>query len=234
MKLGNLIAFYDDNQITIDGNTNVSFSEDVAKRYEAYGWEVLHVENGNEDLDGILAALNQAKQSKDKPTLIKMTTTIGFGSLNAGSHSVHGSPLKPDDVQQLKTTLGFDKDQSFVVPQEVYDFYHKKIIQPSQELNAAWDKTLQEYTAKYPDLGSEVSRRISGALPQGWESALPLYTPKDSAVATRKLSEIVLQNIQGTLPEMIGGSADLTPSNLTRWKEAVDFQHCLLYTSRCV
>ncbi|CAR24275.1 Transketolase [Lachancea thermotolerans] len=224
LKLGNLIAFYDDNQITIDGNTNVSFTEDVAKRYEAYGWEVLHVQNGNEDLDGILEALNQAKKSQDKPTLIKMTTTIGFGSLNAGSHSVHGSPLKPDDVKQLKTALGFNADQSFVVPQEVYDFYNKEIIQPGQQLNEAWNKTLEEYSAKYPELAAELKRRISGELPQGWESALPLYTPKDSAVATRKLSEIVLQNIQGTLPEMIGGSADLTPSNLTRWKEAVDFQ----------
>ncbi|CUS21985.1 LAQU0S04e05534g1_1 [Lachancea quebecensis] len=225
LKLGNLIAFYDDNQITIDGSTNVSFTEDVAKRYEAYGWEVLHVQNGNEDLDGILEALNQAKKSQDKPTLIKMTTTIGFGSLNAGSHSVHGSPLKPDDVKQLKTALGFNADQSFVVPQEVYDFYNKEIIQPGQQQNEAWNKTLEEYSAKYPELAAELKRRISGELPQGWESALPLYTPKDSAVATRKLSEIVLQNIQSTLPEMIGGSADLTPSNLTRWKEAVDFQH---------
>ncbi|SCU90035.1 LAME_0E06744g1_1 [Lachancea meyersii CBS 8951] len=224
LKLGNLIAVYDDNQITIDGNTNVSFTEDVAKRYEAYGWEVLYVENGNEDLDSIAECIAQAKQSKDKPTLIKMTTTIGFGSLQAGTHSVHGSPLKPDDVKQLKTTMGFDAEQSFVVPQEVYDLYNTQIIQPGVKQYNEWTQLLEQYSSKYPELAAEVTRRISGELPQDWEKTLPAFTPKDSPVATRKLSEIVLQNIQGALPEMIGGSADLTGSNLTRWKEAVDFQ----------
>ncbi|SCV04592.1 LANO_0G11144g1_1 [Lachancea nothofagi CBS 11611] len=224
LQLGNLIALYDDNQITIDGATNVSFTEDVAKRYEAYGWEVLHVANGNEDLDGLAQAIAQAKRSKDKPTLIKITTTIGFGSLQAGSHSVHGAPLKLDDVKQLKTNMGFDPERSFVVPQEVYDLYNTQIIQPGVQQYEAWTKLVQEYSAKYPELGAEVQRRLAGDLPRDWEAALPVYKPEDDAVATRKLSEIVLQNIQATLPEMIGGSADLTPSNLTRWKEAVDFQ----------
>ena len=120
LKLGNLICIYDDNHITIDGSTSISFDEDVAKRYEAYGWEVLYVENGNEDLDAIYNAIQKAKESKDKPTLIKMTTTIGYGSLMAGSHSVHGAPLKPDDIKQMKKKFGFDPEKSFVVPQEVY------------------------------------------------------------------------------------------------------------------
>ncbi|SCU82262.1 LADA_0C04082g1_1 [Lachancea dasiensis] len=224
LKLGNLIALYDDNQITIDGDTNVSFTEDVEKRYEAYGWEVLHVANGNEDLAAIAQAISQAKQSKDKPTLIKMTTTIGFGSLQAGTHSVHGAALKPDDVKQLKTKFGFNPDQSFVVPQEVYDLYNTQIIQPGVQQFNEWNQVLEKYSEKYPDLGAEIKRRVAGELPQDWAKALPRYTPQDSAVATRKLSEIVLQNIQSLLPEMIGGSADLTSSNLTRWKEAVDFQ----------
>ncbi|SCW01288.1 LAFE_0D09274g1_1 [Lachancea fermentati] len=224
LQLGNLICFYDDNQITIDGNTNVSFTEDVCMRYEAYGWEVLHVENGNEDLDAILNALEQAKKSKDKPTLIKMTTTIGYGSLNAGSHSVHGSPLKPDDVKQLKKKFGFNPDESFVVPQEVYDFYNKTVIQPGMKACEEWHKTFEGYCSTYPELGSELKRRLAYELPEGWEKALPTFTPKDSAVATRKLSEGVLQAIHSYLPELMGGSADLTSSNLTRWKEAVDFQ----------
>ena len=116
LKLGNLICIYDDNHITIDGSTSISFDEDVAKRYEAYGWEVLYVENGNEDLDAIYNAIQKAKESKDKPTLIKMTTTIGYGSLMAGSHSVHGAPLKSDDIKQMKKKFGFDPEKSFCCP----------------------------------------------------------------------------------------------------------------------
>lgn len=224
LKLGNLIAIYDDNKITIDGATKISFDEDVAKRYEAYGWEVLHVKNGNEDLEGIAKAIAKAKQSKDKPTLIKMSTTIGYGSLMAGSHSVHGSPLKPDDIKQLRKKFGFDPEKSFTVPQEVYDYYQKTIAQKGAETEQKWNALFKQYKQKYPELGAELERRLAGKLPEGWEKKLPVYTPKDSAIATRKLSEIVFQHIYDELPELIGGSADLTPSNLTRWKEAVDFQ----------
>lgn len=224
LQLGNLIAFWDDNKITIDGHTDVSFSEDVVKRYEAYGWEVLHIENGNEDLDAINEALEKAKLSKSKPTLIRMATTIGFGSLKAGSHSVHGSPLSSDDLKQLKSNLGFKPNESFVVPQEVYDYYHKSTIEPGLIANQDWDKLLEQYSVKYPELGLELNRRLAGELPQGWESKLPLFKPTDSAIASRKLSEMVLQAICNDIPEIIGGSADLTSSNLTRWKEAVDFQ----------
>lgn len=224
LKLGNLIAIYDDNKITIDGKTEVSFDEDVCKRYEAYGWEVLHVENGNEDLEAIAAAINMAKQSKDKPTLIKMTTTIGYGSLQAGSHSVHGSPLKEDDLKQLRKKFGFDPEKSFVVPQEIYDLYQAKLGKPGAKANQEWDALFAKYQQKYPEQGAELARRLSGELPEGWCSKLPTYTPADSAVATRKLSEIVFEKIHAELPELIGGSADLTPSNLTRWAEAVDFQ----------
>lgn len=223
LKLKNLIAFYDDNKITIDGNTNVSFDEDVGKRYEAYGWEVLSVENGNDDLDSISKALEQAKRS-DKPTLIKLVTTIGFGSLQAGTHAVHGAPLKADDIKQLKTKFGFNPEESFVVPQEVYDLYNKSTIEPGIEANNKWNALFEAYSAKFPELGAEIKRRLAGELPTGWENKLPTYTPKDSAVASRKLSEILLQNIFEDIPELIGGSADLTPSNLTRTKEVVDFQ----------
>ncbi|AGO12889.1 AaceriADL366Wp [[Ashbya] aceris (nom. inval.)] len=224
LKLGNLIAFYDDNKITIDGHTEVSFDEDVLKRYEAYGWEVLNVANGDENLEDIASALEQAKKSKDKPTLIKLTTTIGFGSLNAGSHTVHGAPLKADDVKQLKTKLGFNPDESFIVPQEVYDLYHNSTIQPGAEAEKEWNALLEKYEGAYPKEAAELKRRLAGKLPENWESKLPVYKPADSAVASRKLSEIVLQSIFDDVPELIGGSADLTPSNLTRTTNAVDFQ----------
>ncbi|CCK68384.1 transketolase TKL1 KNAG_0A07310 [Huiozyma naganishii CBS 8797] len=224
LKLGNLILIYDDNRITIDGKTSLSFTEDVAKRYEAYGWEVITVENGNEDLAGIAAAIAKAKQNKEQPTMIKLHTTIGFGSLNANTSGVHGSPLKPEDLKQLRQKFGFNPDKSFQVPQEVYDFYQKKVLQPGVEANKKWDQLLKAYEQKYPELGADLARRLAGQLPQDWAAKLPTYTPADSAFATRKLSEIVFQHIYDELPEMIGGSADLTPSNLTRWKEAVDFQ----------
>ncbi|KAG0659026.1 Transketolase [Maudiozyma exigua] len=224
LQLGNLICIYDDNSITIDGNTNVSFDEDVAKRYEAYGWEVLYVEDGNTDLNAISNAITKAKQSKNKPTLIKMKTIIGYGSLNEGNHSVHGSPLKPEDVKQLKSKFGFDPEKSFVVPQEVYDFYQTRIQKPGQQAENEWNQLFAQYQQKFPELGAQLKRRLAGKLPEGWEKVLPSYTPQDSAVATRKLSEFVLDKICDELPELIGGSADLTPSNLTRAKDAEDFQ----------
>ena len=126
LQLGNLIAIYDDNQITIDGDTACAFTEDVVKRYESYGWHVEVVSDGDHDLEGIEKAIQKAKEVKDKPTLIKLKTTIGFGSLQQGTHGVHGSPLKADDIKQLKQKFGFNPEQSFVVPQEVYDQYAKK------------------------------------------------------------------------------------------------------------
>nr|AAA35168.1 transkelotase [Saccharomyces cerevisiae] len=229
LKLGNLIAIYDDNKITIDGATSISFDEDVAKRYEAYGWEVLYVENGNEDLAGIAKAIRQRKLSKDKPTFDQNDHNHWLRFLRSGSHSVHGAPLKADDVKQLKSKFGFNPDKSFVVPQEVYDHYQKTILKPGVEANNKWNKLFSEYQKKFPELGAELARRLSGQLPANWESKLPTYTAKDSAVATRKLSETVLEDVYNQLPELIGGSADLvlpilTPSNLTRWKEALSFQ----------
>lgn len=223
LQLNNLIAFYDDNHITIDGDTNVSFTEDVNKRYEAYGWNVEWVKNGNTDIEGISKALENAKKS-DKPTLIRITTIIGYGSLQAGTHSVHGSPLKPDDVKQLKESLGFNPDESFVVPQEVYDYYHKEVTERNIKIEEEWNQLFESYKQKYPELGEELSRRLAHKLPTNWESKLPTYTAQDKAVASRKLSEIVLDHIFDELPELIGGSADLTGSNLTRTKEAIDFQ----------
>ncbi len=223
LKLGNLIVIYDDNHISIDGDTACAFDEDVLERFKAYDWQVIWVENGDTDFNSMIDALNQAKLNKDQPTLIKLTTTIGYGSLLQGTGKVHGNPLKPDDIKQLKLKFGFNPDDSFVVPDIVYSYLQEHIDSGNQAAED-WFKLFETYKSTFPELGAEFERRLTGDLPQGWEKSLPRYTPNDKAIASRKLSEIVLQNIHSVLPELIGGSADLTGSNLTRWKEAVDFQ----------
>lgn len=223
LQLGNLIAIWDDNHISIDGDTNQAFTEDVKKRYEAYGWQVLEVADGDNDLAGIEAALKEAKATTDKPTLIKLRTIIGFGSKNQGTHGVHGSPLKADDIKQLKEKWGFNPEESFAVPQEVYD-HCKAAATSGAAAEQEWNKLFASYGEKHKAEYEDLSRRLRDELPEGWEKSLPVYTPEDSAVASRKLSEIVLQKIHSVIPELLGGSADLTGSNLTRWKEAVDFQ----------
>ncbi|KAF9205746.1 Transketolase [Podila verticillata] len=223
LQLGKLIALYDDNHITIDGDTEVSFTEDVVKRFEAYGWHVIVVKDGNNDLEAMAKAIEEAKKVTDKPTLIKIFTTIGFGSLMAGTEKVHGSPLKADDIVQLKKAMGFNPEEHFAVPQSTYDLYHAKAAKGAG-INSEWDALVEKYSAQYPELASELKRRLANELPEDWAKALPRFTPADKAIATRKLSESVLNKVADILPELMIGSADLTGSNLTRWKTAVDFQ----------
>ncbi|KAL5365274.1 Transketolase, thiamine diphosphate binding domain-containing protein [Aspergillus floccosus] len=223
LKLGNLIAIYDDNHISIDGDTKCAFTEDVTKRFEAYGWHTVWVKDGDHDLEGIEAAIKEAQSVKDKPSMIRLTTTIGFGSKLQGTGGVHGNPLKADDCQGVKQLFGFDPNQSFVVPQQVYDLYAKHAAEGAAK-EQAWNQLLQKYTAEFKAEGAELTRRLSGKLPEGWEKSLPTYKPSDAAVATRKLSEAVLEKIHDVVPELLSGSADLTGSNNTRWKNAVDFQ----------
>ncbi|KAG9243905.1 putative transketolase [Calycina marina] len=223
LQLGNLIAIYDDNHISIDGDTNCSFTEDVIKRFEAYGWHCETITDGDDGLQNIEDAIKKCQAVKDKPSMIKLRTIIGFGSKLEGTHSVHGSPLKADDIKQLKTKWGFDPEKSFIVPQDVYDLYNKKGAEGAA-LEKEWEQMLTKYTESHKSEAADLKRRLAGDLPEGWEKNLPVYSPSDSAVASRKLSEIVLQKIHAAIPELVGGSADLTGSNLTRWKEAVDFQ----------
>ncbi|KAI5284155.1 Transketolase [Ascosphaera aggregata] len=223
LQLGNLITFYDDNHISIDGNTNVSFTEDVMKRFEAYGWHTVWVKDGDNDLAAIAAAIEECKKVTDKPSVIKVTTTIGFGSLLQGTHGVHGNPLKADDIKHVKTLFGFDPEKSFEVPQEVYDLYAAHAAQGAKK-EAEWNALFEKYAAEYPAEAAELARRLAGKLPEGWEKCLPRYTTADAAIASRKLSETVLEKIHAAVPELLSGSADLTGSNNTRWANAVDFQ----------
>lgn len=224
LKLGNLICVYDDNHISIDGDTACSFTEDVEQRYLSYDWHVISVNDGDRDLEGMAKAIEEAQKVTDKPTLIRLKTTIGYGSKNQGGASTHGAPLKEDDIAQLKEKFGFDPKEKFVVPNDVADFWHE-IQQKGASYQKEWDSLFESYKSKYATEHAEIERRIARKLPSGWEKSLPTYTPSDSAVATRKLSETVLSKISGALPELLGGSADLTGSNLTRWSDAVDFQN---------
>ncbi|HEY9697212.1 MAG TPA: transketolase [Trichocoleus sp.] len=223
LGLGKLIALYDDNHISIDGNTEVSFTEDVSKRFEAYGWHVLHVENGNTDLEGIAKAIEEAKKVTDKPSMIKVTTTIGYGSPNKeNTAGVHGSPLGGDEIKLTREKLGWTYD-SFETPADALNHF-REAIDRGASLEAEWNETWAQYKTKYPQEAAELDRRLNGKLPEGWEKALPVYTPADKALATRQTSEKTLNALAPALPELVGGSADLTHSNLTYLKGFGDFQ----------
>ncbi|KAK9455452.1 Transketolase, thiamine diphosphate binding domain-containing protein [Dipodascopsis uninucleata] len=223
LKLGKLIAFYDDNHISIDGDTDQTLTEDVMMRYESYGWHTLHVKDGDDDLTGIASAIEEAKKVTDKPTIIKVTTTIGFGSKLQGTHSVHGSPLKKDDAAHVKELFGFDPNESFVVPQSVYDICAQSAAKGAAA-EEAWNQLFANYQTAFPELAADLKGRLAGELPAGWEKSLPVYTTSDPAIASRKLSETVLNDVCDVIPALMGGSADLTGSNFSRWKTAVDFQ----------
>ncbi len=223
LGLGKLIALYDDNHISIDGSTDVSFTEDVSKRFEAYGWHVLHVEDGNTDIDGIAKAIEEAKAVTDKPTMIKVTTTIGYGSPGKGNTAgVHGAALGGDEVTATRKNLGWDHEP-FVVPEDSLSRF-RKAVDRGADAEAEWDKAYADYKAKYAADAAEFERITSGTLPEGWEKALPTYTPEDKALATRKNSEITLNALAEVIPELIGGSADLTHSNLTFMEVSGSFQ----------
>ncbi|EMC99375.1 hypothetical protein BAUCODRAFT_31694 [Baudoinia panamericana UAMH 10762] len=223
LQLGNLICIWDDNHISIDGDTKCAFTEDVSKRFEAYGWHVQHVKDGDHDYEGIEAAIKKAQEVKDKPSMIQLTTTIGFGSKLQGTGGVHGNPLKEDDCKQVKEKFGFDPNKSFVVPQEVYDMYHKHASEGAAA-EQEWNQLFEKYQSEHKELGADLKRRLTGKLQEGWQNKLPVYKTSDKAVGSRKLSEAVLEAIHDVVPELISGSADLTGSNNTRWKSAVDFQ----------
>ena len=193
------------------------------KRFEAYGWHTQWVKDGDHDLEGIEKALEIAKSVKDKPSVIKLTTTIGFGSLLQGTGGVHGNALKADDCKQVKKKFGFNPEESFVVPQKVYDMYHAHAAEGAAK-EQEWNQLFEKYGSKYKSEHADLLRRLSGKLPEGWEKKLPTYKPGDKEQASRKLSEAVLEAIHESIPDLIGGSADLTGSNNTRWKNAVDFQ----------
>jgi transketolase len=216
LKLGKLIGFYDDNRITIDGSTDLAFSDDTAKRFESYGWHVQRITDGN-DLKAIDSAIAQAKRVTDRPSLIIVRTHIAWGSPHKqDTAEAHGAPLGADEVKATKQNLGWPSLEPFYVPDEALEQWRSAKTRGTQ-LEADWTKKWDAYRAAHADLAAELERRLAGRLPAGWDAALPVFGPKD-AQATRAASGKVLNAIAAKLPELIGGSADLTGSNNTEIK----------------
>jgi transketolase len=212
LRLGKLIALYDDNQIQLDGPTAWAFTEDVLGRFAAYGWHVQRVEDGN-DLAAIDAAITAA-EGDDRPSIIAVRTVIGYGSPNkAATQKAHGAPLGPDEVRLTKEAYGWDPDKSFFVPDEAREIFGRAVDQ-GRELVAEWERRLAEYEAAFPAEAAELKRRIAGRLPDGWDDGLPTWAEGDE-VATRNVSQDAIQVLAAALPELFGGSADLSESNLT-------------------
>ncbi|HGS5456325.1 TPA: transketolase [Vibrio cholerae] len=218
LGLGKLIAFWDDNGISIDGHVEGWFSDDTPKRFEAYGWHVIPAVDGH-DADAINAAIEAAKAETSRPTLICTKTIIGFGSPNkAGSHDCHGAPLGNDEIKAAREFLGWEH-APFEIPADIYAAWDAKAAGASKE--AAWDEKFAAYAKAYPAEAAEYKRRVAGELPANWEAATSAIIAELQAnpanIASRKASQNALEAFGKLLPEFMGGSADLAPSNLTMW-----------------
>jgi transketolase len=225
LGLGNIIYLYDDNHISIEGDTNITFREDVAKRFEAYGWHVQVIADGN-DIGAIEAAIQRARQETGRPSLIKVRTHIAYGSPNkVDTAGAHGSPLGADEVKAVKKFFGFDPEQSFVVPGQVLEYY-RTAGSKGKELQDDWTLLFEAYKKKFPGLAAEYELALEGKMPTGWEKKLPGFQPsdgKEGKLSTRVASGKVLNNIAASLPGLIGGAADLAPSTETNLKEYGSF-----------
>ncbi|KAI3817919.1 hypothetical protein L1987_11719 [Smallanthus sonchifolius] len=221
--LGKLIAFYDDNHTSIDGSTDIAFTENVDTRFEGLGWHVIWVKNGNSGYDEIREAIEEARSVKDRPSLIKVTTTIGYGSPNkANSYSAHGSALGAKEVEATRKNLGW-AHEAFHVPDDVKKHWSRHISE-GKVLENEWNEKFAAYENRYKEDAMELKALISGELPVGWEKALPTYTPETPGDATRNLSQQCLNALAKVLPGLLGGSADLASSNMTLLKMFGDLQ----------
>ena len=222
LKLGKLIGFYDDNHITIEGSTGLACSDDAAARFEAYGWQVLRVPDGN-DLAALDQAIVTAKAEAGRPSLVIVTTHIAFGSPNKqDTAEAHGSPLGVDEVRLTKESLGWPSAEPFFVPAEVLAEW-RKAAERGQALQLVWEQRHATYRQAYPALAADLGRRLAGRLPEGWAAALPTFAPDGGALATRVASGRVLQAMAPIITELIGGAADLAPSTNTLLKGEAAF-----------
>ncbi|RJQ75812.1 transketolase [Pseudonocardiaceae bacterium YIM PH 21723] len=221
-ELGNLVVIYDDNKISIEDDTNIAFSENVAKRYAAYGWHVQHVEGG-ENVNGLLDALTQARAETTKPSLIVLTTVIGYPApKKQNTGKVHGSALGADELAAVKKALGFDPELTFEVDQDVLA-HARQVVERGRIARAAWQEKWNAWANANPERKALFDRLDSGELPDGWADELPTWEPDAKGVATRKASGATLNALGATLPELWGGSADLAESNNTTISGADSF-----------
>ncbi|WP_066173256.1 transketolase [Bacillus marinisedimentorum] len=223
MKLGRLVVLYDSNDISLDGQLDRSFTESVEDRFKAYGWQVIRVEDGN-NLEEIEEALENARADLDRPTLIEVKTTIGYGSPNkAGSSASHGAPLGEEEAKMTKESYKWTFERDFHVPDEVYSHFNEKVKENGQQKENEWNKLFDSYKNEHPELARDLETAIKGELPEGWESHLPEYAPGEHKAATRASSGEVLNGIANGIPNFFGGSADLAGSNKTLIKDEEDF-----------
>ena len=220
LKLGKLIVFYDDNLISLDGPTNWSFTEDVAKRFDAYNWHVQKVADGN-DLDALEAALEAAKAETGKPSIIAVRTVIGYGSPLAGTNKVHGEAMGAANAAATKKFFGFAEDQSFIVPEDALKNW-RVAVDRGGKAEAEWTKLFAGYKAVFPELAAEFERTQAGRLKDGWEKAIPSF-PVEKQIATRSAGNVVMDALFAAVPELIGGAADLTASTKTIFKGSPHF-----------
>jgi transketolase len=221
LRLAKLVALYDDNGIQLDGPTSMAWSENVVARFEAYGWHAQRVDDGN-DIDEIAAAIEEAR-ADDRPSLIAVRTHIGFGSPHRqDSQKAHGQPLGADEVRLTKEAYGWDPDAQFVVPDEARDLF-RRFVPAGEALVDAWHEAFGAYRRAHPDLAAELQRRLGGRLADGWDAGLKTY-PVGEEIATRNASQETIQALAGPVPELFGGAADLSESNLTDVKGASDFE----------
>ncbi len=220
LRLPNLIGFYDDNRITIDGPTSLAFSDDTARRFEGYGWAVRRVDDGN-DLGALNRAIRAAQKVTDRPSLIVVRTHIAYGSPHKqDTAEAHGAPLGADEVKLTKQNLGWPYAEPFTIPEDALKQWRRS-LRRGVRLEKDWRQRFEAYAREHPDLAKELERRLAGELPEGWESALPDLS-REPAGATRAASGKVINALAARLPELVGGSADLTPSNNTSVKGAAD------------
>ncbi|CAN5909015.1 transketolase [soil metagenome] len=223
-KLGKLIGFYDDNRITIDGSTDLTFTDDPSLRFKGYGWQVLHIEDVN-DLASIDQAIADAKADPTRPTIVITRTHIGYGSpKKQDTSAAHGEPLGADEIVATKLALGWPKpNESFYVPEEAIAHWRGQVTERGKQAHADWDTRNAAYAGAFASDVAELARRLAGELPDGWESAIKDFTPENGSVASRAASNTVLNALVGVMPELMGGSADLTPSNGTAVKTWKNF-----------
>ncbi|AHF74491.1 transketolase [Candidatus Sodalis pierantonius str. SOPE] len=222
MKLGKLLAFYDDNGISIDGDVEGWFSDDTAARFEAYGWHVVRGVDGH-DSESVKAAIENARAVTDKPSLLMCKTVIAFGApTKAGTHGAHGAPLGDDEIAATRKALGWN-EPPFVIPAEIYQGWDAK--EAGKQKEAAWNDKFAAYENAFPELAREFKRRINGELPANWQAEsqkiIEQLQAKPAKIASRKASQNALEAFGPMLPEFLGGSADLTPSNLTIWSKSI-------------
>jgi transketolase len=223
LKLNNLIYFYDDNHISIEGSTQLAFTEDRGKRFEAYGWFVQKVEDGN-DLAAIDAAIRAAQAETGRPSIIMVRTHIAYGSPNKhDSADAHGSPLGPEEVKLTKENLKWPVEPPFLVPDEARAHFHQAVAKGAKA-EADWQAKFADYRKAFPELAAEWDRYVKGELPAGWKSKIPTFSSSDKPMATRQASGKVLNSISPVLPTLLGGSADLAPSTDTLIKGETDFE----------